>query len=622
MSYYGNSSQAKAFMSKQKVTASPTLAPDGAVFGLRLVYTVAIAALIYYAPLGGVAPDSFQNLIVVFTISLVANLVLVVFILIPAISRHSSWVILLGGWATLGAFLPLMYTNPILVMVALTGLLSLTAIRLPSWLAMVDIIASVGIVVVGRGLLTSFALLPQDALTWGLPVIISTVTATGMAVMSHFQMRGAVSRQRQLAVMAEERSLLVQDLQKRTEAIAQMAQMLSSSLNYQRVLDTALSVGRLAMYDHVGGSFVALVLLFRQETHTLYTITGKGISRSDRGRTIAGRRGVVSDALMRAEPVFHGAVRKDPELSEFASLSTVKSVVVVPLRAGYDNYGVMIFASRQEDAFNPDYSTYLQAIGTQTTIALQNAALYQDLVEKKENVIDLEKEARKRLANDLHDGPTQIVSSIVQRMDIIKMSLQHNPRDVPNEVSRVKEMAQQATSEIRLMLYTLRPLSLESEGGLVNALEQLADKYDAVYDQHVEVMVSDRAQAVLTMAQSDALFAVTQEAVNNARKHAQASIIQVRVTTYEDTIMLEIADDGVGFNVNKEIEKAHHRNSLGMKNLHDQIALLDGSVTIESEIGQGTTITAIIPVDPAGINGKPQPVNRKRRDRFKLAAMR
>jgi len=302
--------------------------------------------------------------------------------------------------------------------------------------------------------------------------------------------------------------------------------------------------------------------------------------------------------------------------------STMRSIVVVPLRAGYDNYGVMIFGSRKSNAFNPEYTTYLEAIGTQTTIALQNAALYQDLAEKNANIIDMEKEARKRIANDLHDGPTQIVSSIVQRMDIIKLSMQHNPNEVPIEVTRVKEMAQQATNEIRLMLYTLRPLALESEDGLVSALEQLADKYDAVYDQHVEVLVSNRAQAVLTMAQSDAIFAITQEAVNNARKHAQASIIQVRVTTYEDTIMLEIADDGVGFDVEREMEKAHHRNSLGMKNLQDQIALLDGTVTIESRIGEGTTITALIPIDPTGGKGKPEQPKKQRRDRFKLAAMR
>ncbi len=609
-------------MSIQKDSVPPYTAPDWTIFGLRLVYLIAIGLLIYFAPLGGTPPNSVQDLAIASTFGLLANLLLAMFILIPVLAAHTRWIVMLGGWVMFGALMPLIHTEPIVVMVALTGLLGITAIRLPIGWAVVDIVVTVGIAVVGRGLLNGFANLSQEFVSWDIPVLISAVTALGVAVMSHFQMRDADSRHRQLSITAEERHLLIQELQKRTGAIARMAQDLSSSLNYQRVLDTALGVGRLAMHDHAVSNFVAMVLLFQPETHTLYTVTGQGMARSDRGRSTPGKRGVIRETLVRAEPVFHGPVRKDAELSEFITLSTMRSIVVVPLRAGYDNYGVMIFGSRKSNAFNPEYTTYLEAIGTQTTIALQNAALYQDLAEKNANIIDMEKEARKRIANDLHDGPTQIVSSIVQRMDIIKLSMQHNPNEVPIEVTRVKEMAQQATNEIRLMLYTLRPLALESEDGLVSALEQLADKYDAVYDQHVEVLVSNRAQAVLTMPQSDAIFAITQEAVNNARKHAQASIIQVRVTTYEDTIMLEIADDGVGFDVEREMEKAHHRNSLGMKNLQDQIALLDGTVTIESRIGDGTTITALIPIDPTGGKGKAEQPKKQRRDRFKLAAMR
>ncbi|MEM6283684.1 MAG: sensor histidine kinase, partial [Chloroflexota bacterium] len=327
--------------------------------------------------------------------------------------------------------------------------------------------------------------------------------------------------------------------------------------------------------------------------------------------------------LTLCEPVFGENVRKDPELGDFATMRGMKSAVVVPLRAGFDNFGVMIFASRKAGVFSEEYRSYLQAIGIQTTIALQNAALYQNLYEEKERIVEIEKEARKKLARDLHDGPTQTISAIAMRMSIIRMMLDRTPEEVPAELKKIEELALQTTSEIRLMLYTLRPLALESEGGLTSALEQLADKFEAVYEQHVEVMVSTRAAKVLTESQSETIFSIAQEAVNNARKHAQARTIKVRVTTYEDMVMLEIADNGKGFDVEKQRAAARGRNSLGMQNLTDLANLLDGTLTIDSAPGKGTTITVLSPLDPAGLNKRrPTKPRKRRRDRFQLAAMR
>ncbi len=600
---------------------------DWSLFGLRFVLLVSLVGYLYWQSLRNNGVPSTQTLFIEIAIGLVANLFLVVFILVPSIHEHARWVVMLGDWLIVGALTPLIYQQPMLMMALMGTLLALSAVRLGATLSIANGLVTVAVYAAVVLYLEDFrfAAIQNDPVTYGMPVFVGLFAALGLALMVFYEEKVFEERHQALSSAAQERHQLLQDMQERTTAITEMAQMLSSTLNYQRVLDAALSVGRLALHEQNDTtSFVSLVMLYRPEDRRLYTITGLGMARHDEGRVLSGRGGIVREALTLCEPVYGGHVRKDAELSDFATLRMARSVVVVPLRAGYDNYGVMIFGSRKSNAFNENYQTYLQAIGIQTTIALQNASLYQDLLEEKERIVEVEKEARKKLARDLHDGPTQTISAIAMRMSIIRMMLERTPDEVPAELKKIEELALQTTSEIRLMLYALRPLALESEGGITSALEQLADKFSAVYDQHVEVMVSDRAERMMTAAQSETVFSFVQETLNNARKHARAALVTVRVTTYDDVLVVEVADDGVGFDVEKQRAAARGRNSLGMQNLEDLANLLDGTLQIESTLGHGSTFSMLVPIDPAGLNGKPKPKPRpkNRKEKFRLTAIR
>lgn len=607
---------------KPKMEAAPH-GKDYALFGLRIVYIAALSALLYwYSTQSGV--PTLQSLIIAAAASLTANLVLLLFVLIPPIYKYTPWAIMLGDWVTVGVFTPLIYEDQILSIAVLTTFL---AVSIPRMGAAFGSASAVGAAVTFAGVVTyiiGIDAIQMQLVEVGTPLIASGLLYMGLCIMMYYHEIDFRERHRELTTTAEERHQLVQDIQERTSAITEMAQALSSSLNYQRVLDAALNVGQLALHNQNSTSgFVSLVLLYRAHDRSLYCITGLGMARHDLGRTIRGKGGMVRETLTLCEPLFGGAPRRDPELSEFLTLRGTRSTVVVPLRAGFDNYGVMVFASRKPNAFNEEYRSFLEAIGTQTTIALQNAALYQDLLEEKERIVSVEKDARKKLARDLHDGPTQTISAIAMRMSIVRMMLDRTPEEVPGELKKIEEMALQTTSEIRLLLYTLRPLALEGDGGLLSAVEQLADKYEAIYGQQVEVMVSERAEQVMTDAQVETIFSIIQEAVNNARKHAKAEVISVRVTTYEETLVVEVADNGVGFNVEEQRHEARMRGSLGMQNLYDLADLLDGTLTIESKPGRGTNITVLFNIDPAGTRlRQSKPSKTASKQRFKLAAIR
>jgi signal transduction histidine kinase len=145
------------------------------------------------------------------------------------------------------------------------------------------------------------------------------------------------------------------------------------------------------------------------------------------------------------------------------------------------------------------------------------------------------------------------------------------------------------------MLFTLRPLILESQG-LHAALQSMADKMKETYAQQVSIDIDEHIVSQMEMGKQGVLFYIVEEAVNNARKHANASNIWVRLKPVENNMaLLEIVDNGLGFDV-ESINRAYDkRGSLGMVNLRERSELVNGHLEVKSAFGQGTTVQVYIP---------------------------
>ena len=149
------------------------------------------------------------------------------------------------------------------------------------------------------------------------------------------------------------------------------------------------------------------------------------------------------------------------------------------------------------------------------------------------------------------------------------------------------------------MLFTLRPLVLESQG-LLAALLAMAEKMRETYDQNVVIEVDPKIIPELEAGKQTIIFYIAEEAVNNARKHAQAAHIWVRLKNIGSEIaLLEIQDDGVGFNLGAVDATYDHRGSLGMVNMRERTELVNGVLKIESAEGKGTSIRVLIPLSEA-----------------------
>jgi len=205
--------------------------------------------------------------------------------------------------------------------------------------------------------------------------------------------------------------------------------------------------------------------------------------------------------------------------------------------------GAMLFAHADPNYFSRERTDLLDMIGRQAVIAVQNAKLYQDLLEEKERMLEVHEEARKKLARDLHDGPTQSVAAMAMRINLTRRMFDKDEKSAIDELVRIEELAHRTTKEIRHMLFTLRPLILESQG-LTAALQSMSEKMRETYTQNVAINVDEKVIEDLEMGKQGVIFYIVEEAVNNARKHAGAPNIWVRLKQLEPGLsLLEIQDD-------------------------------------------------------------------------------
>lgn len=402
---------------------------------------------------------------------------------------------------------------------------------------------------------------------------------------------------RRVAALDGAQTAQLEDIRQRTRAIADLTYAMSATLNYRKVLDAVIEAGRLGLRlpEREQGHLFAGVFLFHVDDNRLHVVSSRRFTRADDQRVISGTGGIVGRALKEAVPVFASDPSEDPELQYFVAFQGCKSLLCIPLRAGFDNFGVLLYGSDTENAFTQEHSELLTALGVQVTLALQNAVLYHNLIEEKERIVDVDEEARKKLARDLHDGPTQSIAAIAMRMSYIGKLFRKSPEQVPDEIKKVEDLARRTTTEIRHMLFTLRPLVLETQG-LSAALNQLATKTYEMHQQAVAVRVEPSVEERLDFQQQGVIFDIVEEAVTNARKHAQAKLISVSAMRQDDMAIVQIADNGVGFDVAAVSENYEARSSLGMVNMKERAELLDGTFSLDSVRGRGTTITILLPL--------------------------
>jgi signal transduction histidine kinase len=434
----------------------------------------------------------------------------------------------------------------------------------------------------------------QELLTFATSSLI-LLLATLVSGYAGERVRKTLASARRLQEEAELRKL--KSAQEHSRVIFELASTLSATLNYNKVLKAVLEVGEEGLRElgRPNPAHVSMVLLFSH--NDMRIVACRHLPPRDQNTTFQGKSGILAQALTTAEPVITNDPGEDPELGQLIVMHSCRQAITVPLRAGFESFGVVVFGSPQPNVYTPDHQDLLMAICNQAIVALQNAQLYQSLMEEKERIVNVEEDARKKLARNLHDGPTQSIAAIAMRVNYTRMLLEKNKnvQQTIEELIRIEELARRTTKEIRHMLFTLRPLILETQG-LRAALEQYIAKMAETDPLPVHLEADPDSEQALDQNAQGVIFYIIEEAINNARKHSKADQVWVRLKRQNGVFIAEVEDNGTGFDVDAIQTSYDKRGSLGMINMHERAELVSGKLSVASTPGAGARITLTVPL--------------------------
>jgi signal transduction histidine kinase len=207
--------------------------------------------------------------------------------------------------------------------------------------------------------------------------------------------------------------------------------------------------------------------------------------------------------------------------------------------------------------------------------------------ERREGVL----EERQRLSREIHDTLAQGFTSIVMHLEAAEQALPDDMNTLQRHLNQARDTARDSLGQARRVVQDLRPDLLEQRS-LPDAIERTAARWSEETGLPVTTLTTGDP-IPLHPEMEVTLLRAAQEALANIRKHARAGSVQLTLSYMGDVIILDVQDDGVGLD---EAEPSPHAGGYGLQGMRERVELCGGSVTLESEAGEGTTVVVSIPV--------------------------
>jgi signal transduction histidine kinase len=255
---------------------------------------------------------------------------------------------------------------------------------------------------------------------------------------------------------------------------------------------------------------------------------------------------------------------------------------VIRLGEGHYDIELRVYANDEIGMLTKSFNTMARQIKEKTT------ELQQERLGRMRSVIDGEEMERQRLSRELHDGIGQLLIAIKLRMESL---LYQNPSDIKNSIQELKKYFDQIIDEVRRISNNLMPSVLEAFGPAIAFRNLFADT-----EELSGLRIHFEAKGDfdnLDKKNKTYIYRLTQEAISNIVKHAEAQEVWVNLTRKTDLLTLVIRDDGKGFI--PELAGAEGGN--GIHNMRERVSLLHGQIIFKTSPGKGTTITVNIPTN-------------------------
>ncbi len=392
--------------------------------------------------------------------------------------------------------------------------------------------------------------------------------------------------------------------------LSRISAAVSGMTDLNAILDVALNAVLDAMKGNIGG-----ILLIDDLTGTLSYRVYRGLSQQyvekmqlKLGEGIAGRVAQSGKAVLLED------ISTDPRaaMRDLISTEGLKAFISVPLRARDNVLGVLNVASREPHHFTKNDMHLLHAIGDQVGVAIEQSKLYEWLRKERENYRQLarymliaQEVERGRVARELHDETTQSLTGLSLNMKaLLSIANTHDYGDAEFKAKLEKcyEITHQLNSEINSIMKSLRPTALDSLG-LVPAINQ----YAQTRLQSTEINVRIQHEGMEKRLPSEvefALYRIFQGAISNIAWHSQARNVVISLRRIPNEVVMQIEDDGRGFDALKPIEVDESGRGRGLFSMKERASLIGGTCDIRSQPGQGTRITVKVPVYWSGVDAQ------------------
>ena len=371
-------------------------------------------------------------------------------------------------------------------------------------------------------------------------------------------------------------------------------------------LDAILRVGLDNVLNIMNGT-VGGILLLEEQSQTLSYRVHRGLGKEfvEEVRLRLGE-GIIGRVAQSGKAILLEDISTDPRVvyPTLVHAEGLRAFIAVPLRTKDNVLGVINVASRETRHFTTNDTYLLHAIGDQLGVAIEQSRLYERLRKARERLRRLaqqnlvaEEEERRRIARELHDETSQTLSGLALQLQalvyIAEMSDNQEAEFIAG-LKKVQSLTVQVHSEVSRLIADLRPALLDTLG-LVPAVRQHAEArlHPLGINVSVETKGTDRR---LSPNVEVTLFRVIQGSIGNIIQHSNAKNAVITLEYRDDDLWLRVSDDGVGFDVSEITDVEESGRGRGLFSMRERIGFLGGTSGIESQIGQGTTVWARVPI--------------------------
>lgn len=222
---------------------------------------------------------------------------------------------------------------------------------------------------------------------------------------------------------------------------------------------------------------------------------------------------------------------------------------------------------------------------------------FNSVIDYSTKLLETQEMDRNRISRDLHDSTVQSLTSLGHKMEYCSKMIDRDPVRVKLELQTMIDLNKEIINDMREIIYDLRPMSLNNIG-LVSTVESYClhlrrnDNMDVVFKTTGE-------EKSLTSIVSVTLYRIIKEACSNAIRHSKAKRMYVTISFFDNSIEVDIEDNGIGFDIDRVEEKAKEDilHGFGLSTMRERARLLSGSISIDSTPGIGTRIHVFVPVN-------------------------